>query len=122
MEKKTKKRHLFNPNQPVSKCHVAELVRVFPKILASLFGYKVDNWDGSNPIHLPFPLGEISNEFLGSGIDEGLAHIYRLLMALRSKWNKPELDGAIDFFVSMRAKLWEIILAIGTVDKKTRYD
>ena len=91
---------------------------MFPKILASGFGYKVDNWNGSNPIHLPFCLGEISNEFLGSGTDEGLAHIYKLLMALRSKWNKPELEETIMFFVSMRAKLWKAILVIGTRDKK----
>ena len=81
----------MNPNHPVAKCHVALLARRFPKVLAAQFGYKVDNWDGSNPIHLPFSLGEISNQYLGSGLDQGLAHIYRLLFALNKKCNKPEM-------------------------------
>ena len=108
----------MDPNCPISKCHVAELVRVFPKILAVMFGYKVENLDGSNPIHLPFSLGEISNQYLGSGLDQGLAHIYRLLIALNNKCNKPELMDAIAFFLNERAFLWSVILKTGKIDKK----
>ena len=110
---KSKKKDLFNPNHPTSKCHVALLARRFPKSLAGQFGYKVDNWDGSNPIHLPFSLGEISNEFLGSGLDQGLAHIFRLLVALSNKCNKPELRDAIEFFLNERVSLWSVILITG---------
>ena len=60
MEKKTKKRDLLNPHCPISECHVAELVRRFPKFLAEQFGYQIDymDLDGPNPVNLPFPMGE----------------------------------------------------------------
>ena len=67
--------------------------RRLPRDLAEIFGYhqetsckchpdtkRTDSLD--SPIHLPAPLGEIGNTFLGSGIDECLAHINRLLVAM----------------------------------------
>ena len=120
LEKKTKKKDLVNPNCHISKCHLAEMMLFFPKYLAAHFGYQVDNWYGSNPINLPFALGEISNEFLGSGTDEGLAHIYRLLVALGKKRNKPELNEAIGYFLNKRAQLWANVLKIGKIDKQER--
>ena len=115
------------------------LVRGFPKYLAAEFGYEIKNqetrvtqkgmfqsdtvykWlDGPNPINLPFAMGETSKMFLGSGLDECLAHIVRLLNALQQKWkttNEIDMYSAIGYFVGQRAELWSAILIDGKVGR-----
>ena len=112
------------------------LVRRFPKYLAQRFEFEIENLetvtskgmfqsvtkrlDGPNPISLPFSLGETSKQFLGSGLDECLAHIIRLLSALQQKWkttNEIEMYEAIGFFIGERAQLWAAILIDGKVDR-----
>ncbi len=131
-EKKVKKRSLQNPNNPVTKCHLAQLTEDLPFLLAMQFGYhdeeKTTTCSCKNkqdpgihrPIQLPFALGEISKDYPGSGVDECLSNISKLINALANKCNErlpretvEEMCHARHRFDLMRSFLWSRILILG---------
>jgi len=129
-EQKTKKRFLCDLNHPMTECHLDLLMKRLPFLLARNFGYHdastVCNCIGKDdpfspsPVQMPFRVGEISNMYLGSGVEESLANICKLLYALIGKSKKTipkvimsKLLDANRLFNKFRSLLWATYLVFG---------
>ena len=109
LEKNASKKSLHNPNSPATRCQLDKTKYDLRDALASQFGYRWEDEEHTTacscrnnqglihcPIQLPFELGEISNTYLGSGVDECLANIIRLNGALIEKCDKQILKKQLN--------------------------
>ena len=130
-EKTTKKKFLFDLNNPVTTCNLDNLIKKVLFLVANHGGYhdgstacSCKNKQNSNGlIQLPFALGEISKIYPGSGVEECLANIDKLLHALICKGGKripmatiTELIDARCTFLKFRAFIWADLLISGSTE------
>jgi len=121
--RKTRRSELFSCDSPKAVCHSETAILVMKQTLGSLFkfhreGKRCNCLTIASACELPFPLGEVSGQYVGTGLDEMLAHAFKLLITMKLKGGMDEskqekVANLLGSVIVIRANLWREILIRG---------
>jgi len=119
---------LCSSNSPKTICHIEEVAYKMKLALGIMFDFHGEgrgckcSLDAPCELQSPFPLGEVSGEYVGqglTGLDQMVAHAIKILKAMTIKSRhldngiKETLHHLFQKMIAYRASLWRNILIYG---------
>ena len=114
---------LRSVNSPKTTCNIDEIAIVMKENLGQAFGFHEEGKEGhcwlEFPCELPFPLGEVSGQYVEkgtAGLDAMLAHVLKILNAMLIKAQEDRriaLSQLWNDVINARCLLWFDILVSG---------
>ena len=108
-------------NSPKTVCHIVGFLDLMRFKLGTEFGFHGEgNTCGCSlefACYLPFPFGEVSGKYIGPGLDEMLAHAFRLVQAIFFKKKSDTVVHLGSYLSELRAILWGKHLIIGESER-----
>jgi len=120
--KKTSVSELENLKSPKTNCHIEEMIDTMRRALGNMFDFHGEGKTCSCSLEygckLPFPLGELSGQYLGKGIGEMVAHAIKIANVIKESGDNHvafarlicQLMGSL---MVSRTALWRMILVNG---------
>ena len=124
---------LRSANSPKTNCNIEDDSIVMKKKLGRLFGFHEEEKKGhcssEFPCELPFPLGEVSGEYVekdSTGLDVMLAHALKIINAMfikaQEKDDRIALIKSWNLIIFVRSELWYTILISGNSSISSKRD
>jgi len=130
-KKLAKEGEILNAKSPKTGCHIELMMQSMKKDLGSYFEFHAEGKTCRCSLdiccELPFPLGEVSGQYVGKGLDEMFAHAIKIGHAMINKYRNEDggqhetLTEAIRKVTLFRSALWGNTLVndiIVSIDEK----
>jgi len=115
-EEKVSDSEITSLNSPKTFCHIEPVIFCLKMYLGQKFDFHKEGKTCACvkefACELPFPLGEITGQFVGVGLEEMVAHAQKLMIAIKTKDNRLENDLS-QRLNNFRADLWCSLLVHG---------
>jgi len=123
-ERESSSTQLRSANSPKTSCNIEKDAIAMKKMLGRLFGFHDEEKKGhcslEFPCELPFPLGEVSDQYVEkdtAGLDIMLAHALKIINVMfikaQEKDDRIALNKSWNSIIFIRSELWYSILISG---------